>query len=178
MTLSFVLLTGSFVAVMMLAAIWDLRLARIPNWLTVPALLIAPVLRGFLESGPAAMDAVVGGVLGLILGMVLFGLGVVGGGDSKLLAVVGAFLGPAGFGTALLAAGVAGGLLGLIVAARAGRLQPVVIRTWELGLWLVTLGRKGTARSLNSPDALPLPYGVAIAAGALLTWFLPLGLRP
>jgi hypothetical protein len=34
-----------------------------------------------------------------------------------------------------------------------------------------TMGRKGANRSFETVGALTIPYGIAIAAGALLWWF-------
>lgn len=33
---------------------------------------------------------------------------------------------------------------------------------------------QGAAITLDSPDAIAVPYGVAIAAGALAGWFIPM----
>jgi hypothetical protein len=36
----------------------------------------------------------------------------------------------------------------------------------------LTLGRRGYSRSLQSPGAVTIPYGVPIAIGALVWWFV------
>jgi hypothetical protein len=34
------------------------------------------------------------------------------------------------------------------------------------------MGRRGAPHAVESPGALTIPYGVAIAAGSLATWFV------
>ena len=105
--------------------------------------------------------------------MPLFALGGLGGGDVKLLAAVGAFLGPGKLVTALLAAGVVGGAMALAVAAWRGALAATLARTGGLLLRWLTLGRAGDSRTLGAPGAVTVPYGVAIAVGAVVGWLLP-----
>ena len=76
------------------AALIDLRDRRIPNWLTV-SLALAGLAQSFtwahtVTPGAAAL----GFATGFGITFVLFGLGALGGGDVKLLAGLGAWLGP------------------------------------------------------------------------------------
>src|SRR5690606_32818626 len=138
--------TCAFLLLVAVAAWLDVRAGRIPNLLTVGGLAAAFALRGL------------------------------GGGDVKLLAAVGAFLGPERLVTALLAGGVAGGVLALAVALRRGVLLPALLGTGNVLAHWLTLGRAGERRTLASPGAITVPYGVAIAVGAVTGWFLsPLG---
>jgi hypothetical protein len=59
----------------------------------------------------------------------------------------------------------------MALAARRGVLLPVLLNTRELGIWLLTLGRKGERVKLGSPGAVAFPFGVAIAIGSLAVWF-------
>lgn len=161
-----------FTVIMVLAAASDLRSRRIPNVLTVTGIVLAPVLWGLFEGSAAVLASVLGGGLALMVGVALFALGAMGGGDAKLLAAMGAFVGSARLLSALLATGVAGGVLALAVAVGRRQLLASLLRSWHLTVRLLTLGRKGVARSVESPGALTIPYGVVIAAGGLFTWFL------
>jgi prepilin peptidase CpaA len=164
-----------FVLIMVLAAASDVLTRRIPNAVTVAGILAAPVLWG-LAGGPAvALASLLGGGLALVLGMILFALGALGGGDAKLLVVTGAFLGPAGFiwvAASVLVIGITGGALALALALVEGSLLATLGRAWRLALHLTTLGRAGAPRDVESPGALNVPYGVAIAAGSVLTWLV------
>jgi Flp pilus assembly protein protease CpaA len=76
-------------------AVLDLRLRRIPNALTVPGLayaLVVAALRGWNALGEAALGVVIGAGLILVV-MIASRGGGMGGGDLKLMAVLGAALG-------------------------------------------------------------------------------------
>ncbi|HSK18061.1 MAG TPA: prepilin peptidase [Longimicrobiales bacterium] len=155
-----------------LAAMWtDVRFRRIPNGLTVTALVAALVLRLILGA-TALLDGMLGAGLALVLVMPLFALGGVGGGDAKLLVAVGAFLGPKGFLVALLATAIAGGVMSLAWTARRGVILPALLNTRGLLKYVITAGRRGERTTLAMPGAVSIPYGVAIAAGAIFAlWF-------
>ena len=100
------------------------------------------------------------------------GLTAIGGGDAKLFAVVGAFMGPKGFAAALLASAVVGGVLAIVVTLRRGVLLAVLLSCRDLLLRALTLGRFGERLTLASPGAITIPYGVAIAVGSIAVWFI------
>ena len=163
--------TFAFVAVMLAAGIMDLRTRRIPNWLTFGGLGAALLLKGLAGTSPL-LDGLGGAGLGFLTGLLLFALRALGGGDGKLLITTGAFFGLKPFVGALLAIGILGGLLGIIEAIRRGVILPSLYNAGAMIKRGVTLGRAGgEARTLESPGAVKVPYGVAIAAGAILWWF-------
>lgn len=75
------------------AAATDLHARRIPNWLTLAlaSMGIAHNIWPTPTVGPA--DAIAGLLVGFVLNVGLFALGVRGGGDVKLFAAVGAWIG-------------------------------------------------------------------------------------
>jgi prepilin peptidase CpaA len=162
--------TVAFVALVGYAGWIDLRTRRIPNWLTLGLLVTGLVLKLPVGLGPLASGAI-GAALGLALAVVLFGLGAVGGGDGKLLIGVGAFFGHERFVGALLLIAVFGGLLGVFEAVRRGVILPAVLSAGGMIRRWFTLGRSGEARTMDSPGAVTVPYGVAIAAGSIVWWF-------
>lgn len=164
----------AFVAVMVAALFWDVASRRIPNGLVLLGVAIALVLRSI--AGAAAFGAgVLGASLALGFGLPLFALRALGGGDVKLLVAVGAFLGPGDFVSALLASAIVGGVIGVLVALRRGVLLPVLYGVKDLLLHAATRGRSGTRVTLDSPGALKVPYGAAIAIGSLATWLFRMG---
>ncbi len=112
-----------------------------------------------------------GALCGLLLALLLFKLGALGGGDGKLLIGVGAFLGLRELPGALLAIGVCGGLLGVIEAVRRGAILPAMVNAGGMLRRWFTFGRSGARRTLESPGAIAVPYGVAISVGSILWWF-------
>jgi len=81
------------------AAVFDWKTGQIPNWITLPALFLAPVVhfvvasaRG-VESSDALLEggfSVTGAMVTGIVPMILFRQNAIGGGDLKLLAALGA----------------------------------------------------------------------------------------
>lgn len=112
----------------LVAAVTDLTRHKIYNWLTYPGMLLGLLLNG-LESGwPGVEDALTGwAVCGgiLVVCLVLFNIG---GGDVKLVAMLGAFLGLHQGIEAMLWTFVIGGALGVCVVI------------WQVGAWRLLAG--------------------------------------
>jgi prepilin peptidase CpaA len=151
-------------------ALSDARTHRIPNRLVVAGLCAALLLRAVWGWTPL-WHGVAGGAIALAFGLPLFLLRAFGGGDVKFLAVCGAFVGLPLVGRAALWAGVAGGVLALWVIFRRRVPLAAWVRTRELLLSALTLGRSGDRMTLDDEGALAAPYGIAIAAGTLAAWF-------
>ncbi len=156
---------------LVIAAIVDIRSRRIPNWLVLPFLAAGVVattashgLTGLRQSlSGIALAVAVTGVLCWLRGM--------GMGDLKLCAAVGAWIGPAQLGTALVATGIAGGLLALIWAACHGSLNESLDGSGDLvrGFW--TRGvRPHPSLVLENPVARTMPYAPAIAIGTIFSF--------
>lgn len=152
-------------------SVWfDVRSRRIPNALTVAGLVAALVLRGSLGLSPL-VEGVAGAGLGLALALVPFALGMLGGGDVKLLAAVGAFMGPGRLIGAFLAIALVGGALALWEALRRRAACEMMSRSFAVVKNLALFGRFGYRPTLESENAMTVPYGVAIAVGSLGWWF-------
>ena len=159
-----------FVALLLAAAWSDVRNRRIPNLLTVTGLGAALALR--LLVGPAAaIEGLVGALLAFVVVLPFFVLGGMGGGDTKLLMMIGAFMGPRNFLWAAVLIAIIGGMMAVVDAGRRGALLPVLFNCGQIMKHWATFGRRGANRSLASTGAMTIPYGVAIATGALLWWF-------
>jgi prepilin peptidase CpaA len=75
------------------AAFTDARSGVIPNWLTLPTVMLAPVAHALL-SGPGALAwSLAGAVVCAAVPFTLFVHGAIGGGDVKLFAAAGALVG-------------------------------------------------------------------------------------
>lgn len=163
--------TGVLLTLVVLAAARDVRTGRIPNQLIVAGVAAALVLRAAAGWG-ALLDGLLGLGLGLVVFFPLFALRAMGGGDVKLVAMACAFLGPERGLVALLATAVAGGVMALAAAWRQRVLLPVLFGSGEVIRHWATLGRSGNPTNLASPGATSIPYGVAIAVGAAVACVL------
>lgn len=168
-----VVIGGALAAVLMTAMWIDLRSSRIPNWLTFPAMGVALLGHAWFGGVSEAIFGLAGLGAGLGLFLILYVTGSIGAGDVKLMAAVGALIGPSGALISAVLAILVGGVYalgamcfqwGLIGAGR-----KLVSATW--GVLLV--GRKGWTQELALP--FRLRYGLAIAGGTLL---FQLGLHP
>lgn len=147
-----------------IAACTDLATRRVPNALTLPLLAAAPLLAA-LNGAHAALVACVIVIVSLVVGTLVHAAGILGGGDVKLLAGVGALAGfPVCVEVALYSA-MCGGVLALSVAIARGELASVVSRV-RVGVATTIAGRSialGTATiAAQGPR---IPYAVAIGAG-------------
>ncbi len=143
----------------------DLRTRRIPNGLTAAMTGIGFALSATGVSGTPLAGAFVGFALGFALMLPGYGLGATGAGDVKLMAAVGAIVGPPLVVTAFLCTAIAGGVLALAVAVRRRRLAATLTGTGRL------IGSGGRHRIETATAAHRFAYGPAIAAGSLVaTW--------
>jgi prepilin peptidase CpaA len=159
-----------FVAMLVLAAALDLATRRIPNWLVFGGGACALALRAGAGVG-SVWEGLLGVSLAFGLTLPLFAVGALGGGDAKLLMAVGAFMGPGRLVGALLVIAIVGGIIALLFSAGRGVLLPALLNARAmLGSWL-RLGRRGADASTPAPSAATIPYGLAIAIGAVVWWF-------
>src|SRR6185295_14833073 len=110
----------------------DIRTRRIPNELTAAMAGVGVGLAATGVSGVPLWASVLGFVVGLVLMMPGHVLGATGAGDVKLMAAVGAIVGPALVISAFLFTAVAGGVLALAVAVRRQRLAATLAGTGRL----------------------------------------------
>jgi prepilin peptidase CpaA len=99
------LLVAAALVVTSVAALFDWRKGRIPNWVSLGLLPLGPVAYAVLMYGRRAPWGIPGALFGALLSLagialcalvpyVAFRFRIVGGGDVKVLATVGALLGP------------------------------------------------------------------------------------
>ncbi|HWD60476.1 MAG TPA: A24 family peptidase [Stellaceae bacterium] len=153
----------AFAALMLLAALEDLRRLMIPNVLTLSLCVLWPLYAATAPSLVGTLGALACALAVFLGGALCFSRGYLGGGDVKLLAVATLWAGPIGTPPLLLLTGILGGLLALAL------LMPPGAHIAELAR--AKLGPADTP--VESGNATPVPYGIAIAAAALIVVFLP-----
>jgi prepilin peptidase CpaA len=153
-----------FAALMIIAAFEDLRRLVIPNALPLALCVLWPLYIAPTASLVGTAGAVGCAAIVFFAGALCFSRGFLGGGDVKLLTAATLWAGPGLTPSLLLVTGVLGGALALVL------LVPPCAH-------LATLARVkfGADAELQSSHRLttPVPYGIAIAAAALLVIFVP-----
>jgi prepilin peptidase CpaA len=166
---------GGAVFTLLLAAgcISDLRTRRIPNELVL-AILITGWLFALVAPDPwrALLMSLAGMTIGFAIWIVFYLLGVIGAGDVKFFAAAGAWLGPGATWRAALIAAVAGGILAVVFLVMEKRLGEVLRRA-------AVAASSGSLATIPEQTVVPgegrkpLPYGLALAIGALVAAWVP-----
>lgn len=149
-------LVALFPALVITAALRDVVSYTIPNWISLALVagfvLAAPALG--LPLGAFGQHLAIG-ALGLVLGMIMFALGWIGGGDAKLFAAAALWLGWPAAAVYAAVTGLAGGALAQgLLTLRSAYFRPYVVTG---PAWFCRLAEPGEN----------VPYGLAIAVGAL-----------
>ncbi len=151
-----------------IALITDIRSHKIPNWLTYPLIILAIISYSDVNGLQGLLFSAEGLGLGLAVLMPLYIVGGMGAGDVKLMAAVGAALGPVHLFYAFLCTAIAGGIYALILAlVKTGLLKQLVSRV-NAAFCTVAI-----ERDLHSPRfpgemiGVKLYFGVAISLGTL-----------
>ena len=146
------------------AALTDLRTGKIPNGLVIVVAGLGLAWRATFGWGSEA-SALLGMLCVLAVLVPLFAVGWFGGGDVKFMAAIGAVLGFPGWIPFVLFTLASGGLLSIIIAARAGQLgaaMSAVQRMFQLAIYAQTPVAVAKTK-------IHVPYALAIASGYLLS---------
>lgn len=162
--------TGVLLALLALAAWHDSRSFRIPNWLTAGGLVYALVWNLITPPFPHAVWwwSPAGMLVGFLALLPMWLLRVMGAGDVKLFAMVGAFVGISGVLPALAFSMITAGLAALLFSARKGVLPRLLLNVRQLMqgmLWSAVAAGRPTVPTASIESVGRLPFGVSIAAG-------------
>lgn len=164
-------------AVLVVAAVCDLTRGKVFNWLTYPAIVVGLALgaaQGAAGEGGDVWEGLLDHVLGFGFGFgilfIPYLLGGMGGGDVKLMGVVGAFLGlkSAGALHAVFYSFLVAATIGVILMIWRGKTRRVLRSLW-LAIRILPLPRAGLNDAVPA-DTLRVPFGFAVCVGTL--WFL------
>ncbi|MGO8897459.1 MAG: prepilin peptidase [Isosphaeraceae bacterium] len=161
-------------AVLVVAAVIDGRQLRVPNWLTFPFALGGLVFTAWYGGREALLwslgSSLMGIGVGLVLLLPLYAIGGMGAGDVKLMAGVGAWLGPVLTFWAFVSTALVGGLLGVAMIVASGN----VIHHWVMLQTIVheILTIRNPVELAERADQrkktmMLLPYGIPIAIGSI-----------
>jgi prepilin peptidase CpaA len=157
-------------AVLVEAAIIDGRQLRVPNWLTFHFVAGGLLFACWTGGREALLWSLAGTGVGLLALLPLYAIGGMGAGDVKLMAGVGAWMGPSLTLGAFVASALVGGLFGLMMIAASGDW----IRHWvmfhTIGHEIISIrdpSRLSELAGERKKTMMLLPYGIPIAVGSI-----------
>jgi prepilin peptidase CpaA len=157
-----------FCAVM--GAGYDVTSRRIPNALTLPAMVFGLLLHFSLGGWRQLGSATAGGLLCGVIFLLFHLAGGMGGGDVKLITAAGCSAGLSLAGPLLIWTSLAGGVMAIGLALYRRKIKQTVMNMYALA---VHHGTNGLAPhpdlNLDNAQALRLPYAIAIATGSALS---------
>lgn len=142
----------SLMGLLVLAALQDASQLKISNYICGAVLLLGMVTAFIVGPSWALWQNLLVFAVALTLGTWLFGAGILGGGDVKLFAVTVLWFDLGSALPFLLAVAIAGGLLAILI---------IVLR-------LIGWSDRIRSRVKVLQPKAGIPYGIAIAAGAML----------
>ena len=153
------------------ACVYDLRSRRIPNALTFGAAAAACAAALATGGSAALVSSMTGWLVGLLLFLPVYALGGMGAGDVKLLAAIGAWLGPLDVFYAALYTGIAGAALAIVImyTHRCARqtlsnLNMLLLHWRVAGVTTLAPLTLETSTSPKLAYALPMMIGTVMAA--------------
>jgi prepilin peptidase CpaA len=151
-----------------LAAFFDVKERRIPNWVVLLGMVLGFALNGVAWGWSGLLTSAKGFGLALAVYFGMYMLRAMGAGDAKLMAAIGSITGAANWLGIMFCTAIFGGVLAVITIATKGRFARTI---WNVGFILGELS-KGRAPYKNmpeldvaSPHAATLPHGVAVLCG-------------
>lgn len=156
-----------------IGCVCDLRTRRIPQVLTIGGAAAGIVFHLATGGWMAGATSLAGWGLGILIFLLPFALGGLGGGDVKLLGALGAWLGPTEAVWLGIYTGIAGGILAIVWSLANGYLGQALRNVYLLLMhWRVGGLRPLPELTLEHGRAPRLAYAVPILAGTTVTLWL------
>lgn len=152
----------------LIAGYTDLRSRRIPNWLTVPGFAVGVAASAVLGGWSGLKDSLLGTGLAFALLLPFWLLRSLGAGDLKFAAALGAYTGPGRLVDILIGSVFVAGIMALTLVIYKGRFLETIRNIGHILISLVTFRLPGSHVTIDNPNALTIPKGVALAVTVVL----------
>ena len=150
-----------------IASIFDLKIRKIPNWLTFSLVFSGLLLNSYYGGMKGFEQSFLGLALGIFCLFLPFTLGGVGAGDVKLLGAIGSLVGPVLVFKIVLVSAIFGGLFSLFFIIGKKRVKEVFIEIRNK-ITFFMLTKRVLPEKLKGSQRLSIPYACAIALGTVL----------
>jgi prepilin peptidase CpaA len=158
------------VALVGVAAAYDFRFRRIPNWLNLSGVILGTGTNTLLFAQHGLKAALMGFGLALVLYVPLYMLRAMGAGDAKLMSAVGSVVGPQNWLIIFLCTAITGGILAVAVALNKKGLRRTFLNVAVLINELMHFRAPAVRHEsldVKSRHSMRLPHGVSIAFGCV-----------
>ena len=160
--------------VMVIAAIIDGMILKVPNWLTYPFIISGWVF-GTMTYGWSGLGyALLGTLIGLLPLLAVRSVGGMGAGDVKLQAGLGAWLGATVAWWTFLYAVMVGGVIALVMVAVSGKWFKHYAMFRQIAHEWMTIRNPEKLSAIareRKPEMTLLPYGIPMAIGSIIYFF-------
>jgi prepilin peptidase CpaA len=164
------------VGILLIAVIWDIRVAKIPNAITFPSMVIGVIYHGASHGLSGAWLSIAGLLVGSAVFLPFYLLKGMGAGDIKLMGAVGALVGLKAVIPAIVFTALAGGIYVLVLIFFHPRaLKRLIFGIVPMLKTLLITGQLILPSLFEKGKKPQVRYGIAIAAGTLFSqWWWPL----
>jgi prepilin peptidase CpaA len=152
------------------AAIIDGRSLRVPNWLTFHFVAGGLAFAFWRGGSDLLLMSIVGAAVGLATLLPLYAIGGMGAGDVKLMAGLGAWIGPWLTLWAFFSSTIAGALIAAGMIVYSGELYKHLAMMHTIGHEVLTIRSPGALSeraARRKPSMTLLPYAIPIAVGTI-----------
>jgi prepilin peptidase CpaA len=158
-------------AVLLVAGVTDLRSCKIPNWLTISAMVSGLLGHSLINGLPGLMFSAKGLGLGLAMFLLFYLMGGMGAGDVKLLAAVGSFIGAEGVFSAGIMTMLLGGLYAIATMIAHGGMRTSLKQVTTIMQSFILM--PGSLAAFRPAKAQPrLRYALVIGLGTLMSQWM------
>ena len=162
----------------MIAAITDLTTSKVYNVLTIPMVITGLVYHSFTAGMIGFASSFLGLIIGFGLVLLPFVMGGMGGGDVKLLAGIGAWVGVPAILYVFIVAGLMAGVCAIVillwqkrsVVRLAGDVRMMWYQFTSLGQQTATEGWAEHRVVQTQPRRTVIPFGILVALAVILTF--------
>jgi prepilin peptidase CpaA len=157
--------------ILIVAAIIDGWILKVPNWLTLPLVLAGWTAAAYCSGFSGLAWSMAGTAVGLGVLLPAYAIGGMGAGDVKLMAGIGAWIGATATFYAFCVTAIVGGVLAVAMVLVRRRWHHHVLQFFQIADEILTVrdaDKLSAIAAQRKSSMLLLPYGIPIALGTIV----------
>src|SRR3982750_2902867 len=165
-----ILLKVILIGVVLVAGAYDARYRKIPNWLSLSGLILGLGINTLLSGWGGLGAAALGFGLAMLIYTPIYLVRGMGAGDVKLMAAIGAIVGPHDWLGIFIATALVGGVVSLTAVVIKKRTHQTLLNLATILSELLQFpppAKTDSRLDVRNPNALRMPHALNIAAGCI-----------